>query len=364
MLMLAFSSSGVLISILVHKKAIQVKEFSFLTDPRNSFFAILILLALMISAISLTYLYVEKFTSVIYFSEALKGDNTMQSLTKSESMLLKAITLDKNDVYYRNLSQIYLNKINLLINDKNISEDTLKSGLQELINLAQESAGLAVGQNPKQYQNYMNLGNIYSSLVPLEVTNSYENAIVAYNKAFELSPNNPSIILSKASLEFIKKNNTEARKYISEALALKANYIDAIFLLVQIETNEGNLSGAIKQAEYAGSLAPNDATVFFRLGLLRYNNGDYKGAVSAFERAVILDNSYLNARFFLGQSYKRVGRSSDALVQFNILSKVVPDNQEIKDAINGINAPVPEATLSEDTASLDDKVKPPLQEKR
>lgn len=360
MLMMAFASSGILIGILVYKQAIPVKEFSFLSDPRNSFFSILVLLALMVSAISLTYVYVEKFTSILFFSKGLNTGSTMESLTKSEEMLLRAIALDKSDIYYRNLSQVYIGKINLLINNDEISQDALKSDLQQLVNLAQEKAELAVVQNPKQYLNYMNLGNVYSALVPLAVANSYESAFAAYDKALTLSPNNPSIPLAKASLEFINKNNTEARKYINEALALKVNYIDAIFLLVQIETNEGNLSEAIKKAEMAGQYAPNDPTVFFRLGLLRYNNNDYSGAVSAFEQAVIKDPTYLNARYFLGLSYKKVGRSSDALIQFNILNEVIPDNQDVKDAINSINAPA-QAVEEEKT---DTKTKAPLPEKQ
>jgi tetratricopeptide (TPR) repeat protein len=339
MLMLAFASSGMLIGILVYKQAIPVKDFSFLTDPRNSFFSILVLLVLMVSAASLTYVYVEKFTSIIYFSKGLNGGSTMETLGKSEGNLLKAISLNGNDVYYRSLSQVYLNEIGVLINDKTVSPDILKSNLQQLVNSAQQSATLAVSQNPKQYLNYVNLGNIYAALVPLSVANSYESASAAYDKALALAPNNPSIPLAKASLEFVNKNDTDAKKYIQQALDLKTDYIDAIFLLVQIDTNEGNSADAIKQAEYAATLAPNDATVFFRLGLLRYNNSDYEGAVSAFERAVILDNTYLNARYFLGEAYKKVGRTSDALVQFNILAKVLPDNQDIKDAISTVNVP-------------------------
>jgi tetratricopeptide (TPR) repeat protein len=363
MLMLAFTSSGILIGILVYKQAIPVKDFSFLNDPRNSFFSILILLVLMVSAISLTYVYVEKFTSILYFSKGLNSGNTMESLTNSENMISRAITLDKNDVYYRNLSQVYIDKINLLINNKEISQDALKSDLQQLVNLAQGNAESAVSQNPKQYLNYVNLGNVYSSLVPLSVANSYESAIAAYDKALLLFPNNPSIPLAKASLEFINKNNKEARKYIDQALGIKVNYIDAIFLLVQIETNEGNLAEAIKQAEHAGDFAPNDPTVFFRLGLLRYNNNDYTGAISAFEKAVILDNSYLNARYFLGQAYKKVGRTDEALVQFNILNKVIPDNQDVKTAISTINAPTP-TTPDTTKTKADSKTKPPLPEKQ
>jgi tetratricopeptide (TPR) repeat protein len=359
MLMMAFSSSGVLIGILISKQKISNKEYSFFSHTRNDFFSILILLVLVIFTLSLSYIYVEKFSSIVYFSKGLNSNNSVESLSQSEKLFLKAITLDKNDVYYRNLSQLYISQINLLINRKDISEENLKSALQQLINLSQESAKLAVRQNSKLYLNYINLGNVYSSLVPLGVTYSYESSLNAYEQAFLLSPNNPLIYYNKAILEFFNKNNKGARENIGEALKLKNNYIDAIFLLVQIETEEGNLNEAIKQAEYASTLAPNDPTVFFRLGLLKYNKGDFKGSVDNLERAVILNNRYLNARFFLGQSYKRIGRISDALIQFNILNEISPNNKEIIDAINSIN-------LSSDRVSSDVKtdeiVKPPLEE--
>lgn len=341
-LILAFASSGTLVGILVYKKSIPVFQVSFLDDPRNSFFAILGLIILMIASIATTYLYAEKFASVIYFSKSLQGDTaTIDSLSRSEKMLTNAITLDKNDIYYRTLSQIYVRQIGFVVSDKTASQDTMKSSVQQLVNLASQSASLAVSQNPKQYLNYVNLGDVYTALVPLGIANSYEGAVVAYGKAHDLAPNNPSILLSRASLEYSHKNNDEAKKYIQQALDLKTNYTDAIFLLAQIETDAGHADEAIKQAEYASSLSPNDPTIFFRLGLLRYNNSDYTGAVSAFETAVILDNRYLNARFFLAESYKKAGRSSDALVQFKILAKILPDNQDIKDAIASFSNPQP-----------------------
>ena len=337
MLMLAFASSGILIGILVYRQVIPVKEFSFLNDPRNSFFAILSLMVLMIVTLSVSYLYVEKFTSVIYFSKGLNVNNTMESLVHSEKMLTNAISLDKNDVYYRTLSQVYVAEIGLLVNDDKMSQDTLKSNLQQLINYAQSSASMAVSQNPKQYLNYFNLGNVYASLVPLSVDGSYESANVSYNKAQELSPNNPSIILAKAQLEFSKKNNEAARKLIQQALDLKLNYTDALFLLAQIETNEGNPLAAIKQIEKAAQLSPNDSNIFFRLGLLRYNNSDYTNAIGAFEQAVMINNNYLDAHYLLGLAYQKAGRNSDALIQFKMLSKVLPGNPDIKKAIDSLS---------------------------
>jgi len=293
----------------------------------------------MIATVFVVYIYINKFTSVIYFSKSLNPENTIESLARSEKMLVNAITLDKNDLYYRALSQVYINQVGVLLNDKTISQDTLKTSLQKLINLAQSSANSAVFQNPKQYLNHKNLGDIYSALVPLAVDKSYESAVVAYDKARELAPNNPAILLSRAQLELANKNNSEAKKYINQALEIKPNYTDAMFFLAQIKVSEGDSAGAIKQAEQAGEMDPNDPTIFFRLGLLRYDNSDYTGAVSAFEQAVILDPNYLNARYYLGQSYQKVGRKDDAFTQYKILNKVIPDNQVIKDAMGTLSLP-------------------------
>lgn len=366
-LALAFASSGALLGVLVYKKAIPNREFAFLNDPRSSFFSILGLVVLMIVSVLLAYVYIEKFTSLVYFSKGLnsKSSDNVEILQNAETMITRAIVLDKNDIYYRTLSQVYLNEMGVLSNNKELSGDILKSELQKLVNFAQSSANLAVSQNPKQYLNYLNLGNVYASMAQMGVENSYESALAAYNQASLYSPNNPSIILAKAVLEYSNKNTSASRDYIKQALALKPNYIDAIFFLSQIETAEGNLGEAIKQAEYAGEMAPNDPTVFFRLGLLRYNNSNYTGSISAFEKAVMLDNTYVNARYFLAMSYKKVGRKSDALTQFNILNKLIPNNKEIEGAISSIdNTDSQEEDNVKDNKTIDTKTKLPLEEKR
>ena len=363
---LAFISSGILIGILIHKKVIQVKQVSFLNENHNSFISIFILMILMIGALSLTYIYVEKFSSIIYFSSSLNNDNTtLKSLSSSEKMLSNAIFLDKNDAYYRSLSGVYIKEMSMIVSDKTIAPDVLKSNLQILINKAQQSSQLAINQNPKNYLNYLNQGDVYSSFVLLPVDGSYEKAVASYDKALKLAPYNPNILLAKASLEFINKNNPGARDFIKQALNLKNNYTDAIFLLVQIEINEGNMPEAIKQAEYASSLSPNDATVFFRLGLLRYNNSDYAGSISALERAVTLDNTYVNAHYFLGQAYQKAGRTDDALIQYKMLNNAFPNNQVLKDAINSISSPVTTVqTPSVTNPTITKKVKLPLPTKK
>ncbi len=363
MFALAFASTGMLIGILVYNGTIASKHFSFLGDPRNSFFAILGLMVLMIATLSTTYLYAEKFASIVYYSKGSVTDGSVGSISKAERLMTNALLLDQNDIYYRTLSQIYIAEIGVLVNDKTISQDVLKSNVQKLVNLAEASGRSAVNQNPKQYQNYISLGNMYTSLVPLGIGGAYDSAVAAYNSAQSLAPNNPSILLDRATLEFINKNDSSAKDFINQALNIKPDYTDAIFLAAQIATNEGNLPEAIKQAEKASILTPSDPTVFFRLGLLRYNNSDFAGAASAFEQAILLDRNYLNAHFMLGQAYEKVGRTDDARAQFELLAKALPDNQDIKNALDTLNGkqPATSQTTSTTNTKTPKAVKAPLQ---
>ncbi len=356
-MLLAFTSSGMLIGILVHKKIIPVREYAFLDDPRSSFFSILALMILMIGALSLTYIYSKKFASVLYFSKSLTSEPTITSLVKSEGLVLNSLRLNKNDIFYRNLSQIYLNEINLLVKDKKISSDNLKINIERLISLIGSASNSAIKQNPKQYLNYMNLGNIYSSLNSLGVKNSYENAVLSYNKAITLAPSNPSVLLARAQIEFLNKKNNQAKEYIKQALALKINYTDAYFLLAEIDTSEGSVDKAIKQIEIAGQMNPRDSTIFFRLGTIRYSSSDFKGAVSAFERAVVLNPQYLQARYFLAKSYEKINRKEDALVQYKILKKLLPNNKDVENSLKLLSNIITTTTpsLNENTVNTTDQ---------
>jgi tetratricopeptide (TPR) repeat protein len=89
---------------------------------------------------------------------------------------------------------------------------------------------------------------------------------------------------------------------------------------------------------------------------LRYNNSEFSASVGSFEQAVTLDPNYLNARYFLGQAYQKVNRTGEALIQFKILEKVLPDNQDVKKAIDSLSngsvsavAPVTETVVDTKT---------------
>ena len=61
-------------------------------------------------------------------------------------------------------------------------------------------------------------------------------------------------------------------------------------------------------------------------------------ATKAFEQAIILDNNYANARYFLALAYLDANRKDDALAQLKIIEVSNPDNQMIKQLISEVEA--------------------------
>jgi tetratricopeptide (TPR) repeat protein len=236
-MMMAFLSSGTLIGILVYKKVILKKEIFYLDRPRNIFWGTFGLTVLIMGTVFLMSIYVSKLTSIVYFSKSSNKEMTIEALSRSEKMISKAISFDKNEAYYRSLSQVYLQEIGVTLRNKDINPEFLKLDLQRLVLLAKDNAEWAINQNPKNYVNYLNLGNVYSSLSTLMVKDSYQNSILAFDKARELAPRNPLILLARAQLELFNKNNDKAKDFAEQALEMKKDYREAQIFLSQITNN-------------------------------------------------------------------------------------------------------------------------------
>ncbi len=121
-------------------------------------------------------------------------------------------------------------------------------------------------------------------------------------------------------------------------MAKKPNYTEALFLLAQMDIEDGNLRQAITRAENAALLSPNDAGIFFQLGFLRYRASDYAPAREALLRATALIPNYANAQYFLGLSEAALGNRQAAIAQFEAIAALNPDNTEIKSILANLRA--------------------------
>lgn len=303
-----------------------------------SLFYYIILILLIIGSLFTLYKYTAIIIANNYFQNAMTSLNQGGKVEDAEAMIKKAVQWNPSDIYYQVLAELNIVKMSQFIAANKLSQSSDVEVFKGYLNAAGTYAQQAIVADDSNYQNWIEAGRVFESVVPLQVKNAYEQAIGAYAQAVERNPTNPAIYLMLARLELANKNPTEAKKYIGGALQLKNNYAEAAFLLSQIQVQEGNLNEAIKSVQAAAQFSPNDQTIYFQLGLLKYNNKDYKGAIEAFTAAVNIDPQYSNARYFLGLSLSKIGNVDEAIKQFTIVQQYNPDNEEVALILKNLKA--------------------------
>ncbi|MDP3962852.1 MAG: tetratricopeptide repeat protein [bacterium] len=337
-----FLFTGLFVASLVEAGVATEKEYGLSGGRMRKYAPTILSLAIVILIVWLG-VYAKKATAIYFFQQGIKELNTNKTADQAKERFLKALSWDISDIYYQALSEVNIIKINSLVQEiqKKTSEASSRGSAQQepdpkiveqitaLVKEAVDYTNSAIEADPTNYYNYISQARISEIAASLSVPNAYEGAKNSYANAISLNPYNPGIYLSLANLEASQKKNEEAQQYIGRALQLKQNYIEAIFLLAQIQVNNGQIKDAITSVKVATQINPNDPTLLFQLGILYYNDKNYIEATASLLKAVELNSQYANARYFLGLSQARLGKNADAIVQFEELAKTNPDNEEI-----------------------------------
>lgn len=335
-LSLAFLFTGIFVAMFIKGGLAKNYRVSAIDNPRIGFIIVLLLIIMIVASAVLEYFFVQRFLSVHTFSKGVTTFNVSGDINTAESHMLRAKELYEYDLYLRSLSELQTARLSNILSTSDVSEDVLRAQFQSALGEAIAYARRATEVDATNYLNWVSLGNVYASVVSLNIEGAYDNALTAYEKALERNPKSPALYLTLARLEVARGNIETARARIEESLAQKQDYAQAIFFLSQIEANEGNIKAAIESTERASLIAPNDIGVFFQLGFLKYKDGNYGGAIAALERAVTLNPVYANAKYFLGLSYDQVGRREDAITQFEGIEQLNPENSEVKKILKNL----------------------------
>jgi tetratricopeptide (TPR) repeat protein len=338
LLVLTFAFTGIFFASAIDSKQIATSTYDIVKNPARSFVSVLVLIGAMLGVVIFGYSIIKHYVASIYFNQALKEANVNGNIPAAEADLAHALQFSQDDFFYRTLSQLNLLKINVLFQQQNAPQDLLKTQFQNDISTAVAAAQAAYGADKTNYLNILNLGNVAAVVVPLNSSGAYEQAMASYNQARQFNPMSPAILLTMAQLEVAHKNPAQAKADIMEALKLKNDYTDAIYLLAQIQIGEGDLKSAIQSVEAITYTKPNDPGVYFQLGLLRYNNKDYAGTASAMTQALTLSPDYANAKYFLGLADAKLGKTQDAIALFEDIQKTNPDNTELQKIISNLKA--------------------------
>ena len=302
----------------------------------NKKIAIVPLIIIIAVCVVWLFVYTNKTVALGYFQSGINSLNlpNNQGLDEAKKDFEEALSWSKNDIYYQALSETNILKIRSLVQTSQVQagkapDAEVVSSISSLIDEAIGYTRSAIAIDPANYYNYVAEARISEVALSLGVPSAYENIKTAYGNAIAYNPYNPSLYLSLARVEASQNKLTEAQGFIGQALQLKQNYTEAIFLLSQIQVTQGKIKDAITSVEVATGINPTNPLLFFQLGLLHYNDKNYTKAVDVLNQAIRLDNSYANARYFLGLSYARLGKTADAIIQFENLAETNPDNAEV-----------------------------------
>jgi len=340
-----FLIAGFISLVPSNKKEFLLRTSSFVTLGTTFAFTIIFIFGL-----GILILGAQKYLAETNYLNGLKAwqeGNFEETLIDLE----RAVKLDpKMDLYWRELSQVYLQEINTTIKKTDLSREELTRQLQLFVSAAINAAKKASDINPKNVANFSVQGFVYQNLIGI-VDGTTEWAVKSYEQAILLEPANP-YFPSQAGISLLKKASSlsdsqkeekqqlfsEAQEYFNKSLELKNDYAPAHFQLAMIYQMQGENSEAIGELEKAKNSAPFDIGLAFQLGLVYYQGKDYQKAKLELERAISLDSNYANALYFLGLTYDQLGDKNKAIEKFQKVSDLNPDNAEVKKILENLKA--------------------------
>ncbi len=297
----------------------------FSKSPRVGFVIVFLLTILLLGSVLSAYVVTERYLALQAYGDATVALSA-GNLDAADAAITRSQLFGSSDRAYQLAASSGIAHMNKIAQDRTLPAATAQQQFQAALSSAIQSAQAATKLNPNDYQNWAVLGSVYQTVVPLNIEGAYKNAKEAFNHAMQLNPTNAVLPYITAQLDIAGKDNAAAEENLVKAINLKHDYTQAIFLLSQLEVQQGKAKEALQAAEAAAYFAPNDSIVMFQVGILRSGNGDTAGAIQALSRSVEINPQYANAHFFLGVMYAIQGKLDLAAGEMEKVASFSEDN--------------------------------------
>lgn len=232
------------------------KEIIFTRFPQQAFFIMLMSIVIIAgSAIGLFYSG-EKYIGAIYYSRAI-GTVTQEDfdVNSTINLLTKASSLDTaNDLYLRELSEVYLIKISQIQSSQSLTPDQKQSETQAVISQLELVFKKMIEVNPKNSQNWEQTARVYANLTALDA-NAYQLAAGSYIQARDLDPKNPSILFNLANIYFNLAKNASQQFQSADIKEEDKNKLQTFY--------EQNLASALENLDAAIKLKNNYTLAYY-----------------------------------------------------------------------------------------------------
>ncbi|MCX6787155.1 MAG: hypothetical protein NTY93_01355 [Candidatus Kaiserbacteria bacterium] len=270
----------------------------FSRSPRIGFVIVFSLTILLLASVAAAYALVNHYIATVELSNA-NAAFSAGTIDSADTAAQNSISFAPSAAAYQLESSIANARLNQIVTSTTLSVTEAQQAFQKALSSGINAALTATQLDPSNYQNWLALGNLYAQAVPLGVSGAYDNAKTAYDKAKTLNPTNPQILFILAKLDVANKDTKAAKDDLTAAIALKQDYTAAIFLLSQLEVQDGNVKDALAAALAAAYFTPNNPDILFQVGILYAATGDFTNAAAALSAAVAANPQFANARYFL-----------------------------------------------------------------
>jgi tetratricopeptide (TPR) repeat protein len=297
----------------------------FSRNPRLGFLIVFSLTLLLIATVYAAYAITVRYLSSVAYGDAATA-LAAGDVNGAESAVIRSLSFGETDRAYRLAAAVGVARMNEIALSETLAPSDAQTQFQSALASSVQAAIAATNLGPKNYQNWLALGGVYQSVVPLQIEGAAEQASLAYEQAGKLAPSNPVIPFTLAQLDIIAADYASAETRLLEAIALKRDYTQAILMYSQLQVQLGKATEALQAVEAAIYFAPNDPATLFQAGLLRLGTNDRAGAIQALARAVELNTNYANARFFLAVAHASAGDLPSAIAQLEAVAALSEEN--------------------------------------
>jgi len=336
------------------------KKFDLKTSSKIALISSFAFVIIILATVSLLYLEGTRFVAEAKYKKGLDLVQVEGKIDEGTDKIIRATVINPyEDRIYRNLSQLFLIKVNQELIRTDLEQQEKISRIQAEAGNAINSIVRATDLNPQDVTNWIVRGDVYKQVIGF-IGGAEKWAKASYEQALLLEPLNPftytelgRTYVSVADLltpqakedEEIKKQVIgyldKAVESYNKAIEIKPNYSPAHFDLALVFDRQGKTKEAIARMESSKILAPKETGVAFQLAVLYYKDSQFNKAKTEFTRTISLDPNFSNARYFLGLLLDREGDKESAIKQFEKIAELNPTNEQIKQILANLRAGEP-----------------------
>jgi len=302
-------------------------------NRRSSFALIAGVLVVIISSVSVGFFTVQRFSAQYVYASIVANAGEELDIDDVLSTIARAYELQSQEQYLQEIITIQLAQLNSLLQIEEPSESEQQRFNTTLSNAIQV-ATLLTNNHPHSSASWLTLGDVYAFLSAIEVEGASTRANEAYERAKTIDPKNPTYDLRLAQVALRDEDVDLARAAISRSLALKANYVEAIALLSQIDVLTGNIDDAISATRSLITIQPNNEALYYQLGMLFVAQEEWETAIRSFADALTLNQNFANARYMRALLFGQLGDRERAISELEIVRELSDDNAIVNDVIS------------------------------